>query len=84
MPKLTTISSWISFAAVTYFIRLFREMFQIAKFVIIKPIRVELGALMVWDLFQPSILAIFSAFNGSSPVSYHLLHLHFCLYTVTS
>lgn len=59
-------------------------MFQIAKFVIIKPVRVELGALMVWDLFQPSILAIFSAFNGSSPVSYHLLHLHLSLYTVTS
>lgn len=59
-------------------------MFQIAKFVIIKPVRVELGALMVWDLFQPSILAIFSAFNGSSPICYHLLHLHLSLYTVTS
>lgn len=55
-------------------------MFPIAKFVIIKPVRVELGALMVWDLFQPSILAIFSAFNGSSPVRYHLLHLHLSLY----
>lgn len=57
-------------------------MFQIAKFVIRKPVRIELGALMVLGSF--STKAIFSSFNESSPISYHLLHLHLCLYTVTS
>lgn len=57
-------------------------MFQIAKFLIVKPVRVELGALLA--VFHTNILADVSPHNSNSPRSHHLHHLHLCPCAVPS
>lgn len=75
MPELIALSSPVHSAAVTqHLVRLFSETFPIAKFLIVKPVRVEPGALV--GLFHPNVSAGVSPLNDGSPRSHHLRHPH--------